>query len=81
MTEMTDTVVRAWTSQRTHVVTVPLASISEHASFRVTFRGLSGPLIARCGTSIRSRDVVVMPAGAGVHCQYCRRITGVEVQP
>jgi hypothetical protein len=78
------TVVRGLGYAVTHVVTIPSDAVQDCAwpSPAYPFRGVSTPLMARCGHSVRSVQpfVAVMASGTRVSCRQCRMFSGVEVQ-
>ena len=83
--EMATVVVSGFGSQITHVVTVPAAAMEAMAwpSERYPFTGMRTPVVARCGSRVRSCQpcVVVMKPGAPVRCKHCERATGISKQP
>lgn len=77
------TVVKRYASGVNHVVTVPRNSLKSLVSFGVPFTGVQAPVGARCGTRMGSylgHDLVMMEPGTKVSCDFCRRLTGIEVQ-
>ena len=83
--ELVTTVVRGLGYEVTHLVTVPGAALEPMAwpGPKYPFTGIRAPVVAACGTRVRSCQpvLVVMLPGSRVTCRYCVRITGIKRQP
>lgn len=78
--ETVDKVVRRFGSDKTHVVTIQPDIIQPYSVFRTEFKGIPGPLTARCTTRVctKSQVAVIMRPGTQVLCRACRIITGID---
>lgn len=59
-----------------HAASVPVTDLLPMKDFGVDFIGVLTPVVARCGTSVRSvtSAVVMMPPNTKITCPTCRRL-------